>query len=123
MVGLDIESLYTNIPHNDGLEIIKNLLNTHPQPCRIPTDFVIDLLRFALNNYFLYKDTFSLQIKGVSMGACFAPNFAILYVRSWETRKILTPTNPVLNKLVFGEGILMIYSCYGKEQTTTYWPF
>lgn len=96
MVGLDIESLYTNIPHTEGLTVIE-LLDTCPRPTRIPSELIMDLLQIALcNNYFLYKDTFYLQVKGVSMGAWFAPNFAILYVHSLDTTHILSPTNPFL---------------------------
>lgn len=120
LVGLDIESLYTNILYHEGLTVIRNLLESRPQPTRVPTHFVMDLLEIALsNNYFLYKDKFYLQIKGVSMGACFAPNFAILYVRNLEKTKILTPHNPFQEHITFWrhyiDNILLIWK--GTKET------
>ena len=46
---LDITSLYTNIPHNDGIESIKKMLAIHKPPDSLPhNSYIIELLELVL---------------------------------------------------------------------------
>lgn len=38
------------------------------------------------NNFFLFQDQFNKQIKGTAMGACFASNYAHLFLGFWEKK-------------------------------------
>lgn len=81
---LDVESLYTNIPIEEGIECVKRLFEEHPDPKR-PDAELLELLRINLTlNDFVFDKQFYLQIKGTAMGKRFAPAYANIYMASWE---------------------------------------
>ena len=47
LVTLDVSSLYTNIPHNEGIEACHHFLNTR-QDKTLPTERICDLIRMIL---------------------------------------------------------------------------
>ena len=52
---LDITSLYTNIPHHEGVQAIKKLLAIHRDINALPhNSYIIELLQVVLNNNFLW---------------------------------------------------------------------
>ena len=77
---MDIVSLYTSIPHKDGLQalahylVISNLKNLH-----IPTILRLAELVLSLNS-FNFEDRHYQQTKGVAMGTKMGPSFACLFV-------------------------------------------
>ena len=76
LVSSDVVNLYSNIPHNLGLEAITYWLNKFPDelPNRISKNFILEGIKFILeNNSFFFNDTFFLQSKGTAMGSKFAP--------------------------------------------------
>ena len=96
---MDIEALYTNIPLEEGIEIISRLFNDNPDPKR-PDLTIISLLRLLLtHNAFTFKDTHWTQTKGVAMGKVFAGSFANLFLSVWETICLNSATiQPILWK-------------------------
>lgn len=50
-----------------------------------PTTFMEWTLK---NNVFLFQGVFYKQMKGTAMGACFAPNYANLFLGLWTERYI-----------------------------------
>lgn len=83
-VTLDVESLYTSIPINEGIECIRQSFNNHPQTKR-PDNYIIKLLEITLfRNDFQFFDKTFLQIKGTAMGKKYAPSFANIYMHFWE---------------------------------------
>lgn len=62
LVTIDVESLYSNIPHSKGIQTVKEFileLNTDQQESGA---FILDLLRFILtHNYFMFVDSHYLQ--------------------------------------------------------------
>ena len=91
LFSLDVNSLYTNIPIIRGIEIVKEYFEKYPQQKR-PDQHILELLKIALlKNDFYFNGQHFRQIKGVSMGKQFGPNFANLYMCKWE--------NHVLNNL------------------------
>lgn len=85
LVTMDVESLYTNIAHGDGLKALNHFLSNRPTDCSPPSDFLIKLTEWTLkNNIFLFQDQLYLQVCGTAMGACFAPNYANLFLGLWE---------------------------------------
>jgi len=74
LVTVDVESLYTNIPHEGGLKAAKHFLNTRPTQSKPSTDFLTTLIHFILTmNNFKFLDNHYLQIKGTAMGTRMAP--------------------------------------------------
>ncbi len=71
LVTLDVESLYTNIPHEYGIQAAKIALNTHRSGKQNPTNIsLLKLLRIVLSkNNFQFNGTNFLQIQGTAMGS------------------------------------------------------
>ena len=81
---MDVTSLYTNVPHEEGLEALKHYMELRETQSP-STDFIIDLTRVVLTkNYFKFENNFYLQIQGVSMGSPFSPNYANLFMGKFE---------------------------------------
>lgn len=77
---MDVKSLYTVIPHNDGLIALKHFLNKRPvlEP---PTDTVLRLAELILTlNSFEFNSEFFKQRTGVAMGTKFGPSFANIFL-------------------------------------------
>ena len=83
-VTLDVSSLYTNIPHNQGIDACRNPLDTRSNK-HIPTETLCDLLRMILTlNKFMFNQQHYLQIHGTAMGTKMAPSFANLFLGMFE---------------------------------------
>lgn len=81
LVSFDVESLYSNISHDLGLEAIQYWLETYQNelPSRFTKAFIIDGIEFIIrNNTFQFNNNFYLQIKGTAMGTKVAPTYATL---------------------------------------------
>ncbi|XP_069600613.1 uncharacterized protein [Ranitomeya imitator] len=85
LVTCDVESLYSNIKHSDGLHAVTFCLDKLSHSDRGHDSFLLDLLKFVLHhNYFLFDRTFYLQTAGVAMGAKCAPTYANIFLGWWE---------------------------------------
>ena len=81
LVSFDVENLYTNIPHDFGLDAVKCWLDKYPTeiPTRISLTFILKALDFILkNNTFQFNDKYYRQVKGTAMGTKCAPTYATL---------------------------------------------
>ncbi len=110
-VTFDVESLYTNIPHEGGIEAMEFFLRDPHQNKNPSANCIKTLAKLVLTKKkFRYEDDFFLQIKGTAMGSTMAPNYANLYriLFSMVYKMSFSQT------LYFGEGILMISLCYGQ---------
>lgn len=86
-ISLDIQSLYTVIPHDYGLHAIQYWLEKYPEKldARFSPYFILEALQIILNNnIFQYKQDFYKQINGVAMGTKVAPKYAHLVVAFFE---------------------------------------
>lgn len=97
LVTLDVKSLYTNIPHNEGINSCLTAIQSHYQGnTPLPIGHLRQMLIFILqNNHFTFNGKTYLQIHGTSMGTPFAPNYANIFMAEIE-KKILE--NPPQNK-------------------------
>ena len=101
LISLDVESLYTSIPHNASLEIIEETLMGIPWEFRTPRHFILECAEMAMKeNFFRFEDDYYLQVHGISMGSTFAPSVAGLYVHSLESKTILSVENPYVHHIV-----------------------
>ncbi|XP_077113029.1 uncharacterized protein LOC143768221 [Ranitomeya variabilis] len=99
LVTLDVESLYTSIRHNDGIEAVRGFLHMSSNDNDL-IELLITLLEYALtHNYFMFKEVLYLQMQGTAMGAAFAPSYANLFMGSWERSIFLTDTIPLIEKV------------------------
>ena len=97
LVTLDVTSLYTNIPHEDGIEACKYFLNQDKSISRLSPDEICSLIKLTLeNNHFQFNDKNYIQKLGTAMGSSMAPAYASLFMGKLEKDFIeqcsLTPT-------------------------------
>ena len=87
LVTLDVSSLYTNIPHNEGIDACRHYLNTRDQSTStVRTETPCDLIRMILTmNSFEFNNTFYMQTHGTAMGTRMAPSYANLFLAKFET--------------------------------------
>ena len=85
---MDVIRLYTNMPHQDGLEACTTMLNQRTTPQVLTADIVF-LARLVLElNNFQFENKHYLQVKGTAMGTRMAPSYANLFMACLE-QKIL----------------------------------
>ena len=76
LVSLDVTSLYTNIPHEDGIRACKEAWEERPVKDP-PTEILVKLLTLILKcNNFKFKGKHYLQVQGTAMGTKMAPAYA-----------------------------------------------
>ena len=91
LVTLDVSSLYTNIPHNEGIEACRKALNSsdHLSRSHLKTESICDLMRTILTmNNFEFDNNYYIQLHGTAMGIHMAPAYANLFMGDLE-RKLL----------------------------------
>ncbi|KAM4012746.1 uncharacterized protein ACNLHF_022024 isoform 1-T1 [Anomaloglossus baeobatrachus] len=100
MVSLDVESLYTSIRHEDGLQAVRYFLSMSSLGSKL-INFLMEVLEFALShNFFLFKEIFYLQLQGTATGAAFAPSYANLFLGLWDRQVLLTDTTEQIEKVL-----------------------
>ncbi|XP_063806789.1 uncharacterized protein LOC134990792, partial [Pseudophryne corroboree] len=94
MCTIDVISLYTNIPHQRGIEAIRRCITGSHKYNGPDINFFIKLLELTLaQNYFIFDGRFFRQCSGCAMGSCVAPSFANIFMREVENDLFLTNPN------------------------------
>ena len=89
LASIDVSSLYTNIPHNDGIQNVLHYLKNNPdsytQPEQPTPEVLAELIDIVLkNNVFEFNNEYYLQIQGTAMGTKMAPAYANLFMGKLE---------------------------------------
>ena len=85
---MDVSSLYTNIPHNEGINAVAQTME-EDETFTGSTRVIIKFLSLILNlNNFTFNDRNYLQIKGCSMGSKCSCTYADIFMGKFETSKI-----------------------------------
>ena len=76
LVTMDVCSLYTNIPHDEGIMYnLQALIQFYGDQLPLPAQHLQQMFVFILkHNYFTFNGRYFLQTHGTAMGATFAPN-------------------------------------------------
>lgn len=95
---MDVESLYTNISHCDGLKAYNIILSLDHEESTTPTDFIVQLTKYTLNsNVFLFQDKLYRQIKDKAIKGIQASLWkqtekghwqTAWFIETWETGKV-----------------------------------
>jgi len=102
---MDVEALYTNIDHQQGLAALRHFLRGRPEYEMPPTDFLLALTEWTLtNNIFVFQDKIFKQTKGCAMGACYSPSYAGLYLGKWEEDFIFNQESHLFYKYIIWWG-------------------
>ena len=114
LVSLDVTSLYTNIPHEDGVEACKEVCDSRETKVP-PTEILIEFLLLVLKcNSFECNEKHYLQIQGTAMGTKMAPSYANVFNGQLEKRLLMSvPLTPYL-WLRFIDDIDMQW-CHGQQ--------
>ena len=98
---MDVVGLYNNIPHKDGLDACRLMLNrrTDKHP---PTEDIVRLAKLVLElNSFKYEEKHYLQVCGTAMGTRMAPSYANLFMGTLEERMLSSAPNDLTPHLYF----------------------
>ena len=81
MVSFDVESLFTNIPLDECIDLAVRYIKEENTDIKLSATELKTLLRFATaQTHFLFKGSFYDQVDGVSMGSPLAPVLANLFM-------------------------------------------
>ncbi|KAM8924542.1 uncharacterized protein RCH25_009218 [Pelodytes ibericus] len=93
LVSLDITSLYTSIPHMEGIRAMQEMAIKLGYTGEV-LEFVMKLLNLVLcKNYFRFADEYYLQIQGTAMGSNVAPTYANIFMSDFEEQPSIDTTN------------------------------
>ena len=88
LVTADVTSLYTNIPHEEGIESVLHYMKLHANtlPPGTPSPHTIGVLLEAIlkNNNLSFMDRHFVQLVGTAMGTKAAPPYANLFMGCHE---------------------------------------
>ena len=94
----DVSALFTSVPVDPALNIIKDLLekdHTLKERTVMEVSGIILLLEFCLKNtYFSFQDQFYEQVEGAAMGSSVSPIVANLYMEYLEQKALSTAPTP-----------------------------
>ena len=80
LVTLDVISLFTNIPQEEGTLCAEQALNQRDN-LQVPTEFIISMLRITYKkNIFSFSYKLYSQEEGTSMGPRHSPRFADVFM-------------------------------------------
>ena len=97
----DVCSLYTNIPQEEGIEVVCLHYEKHYEPeLPIPTHYLKELMRLILKeNSFKFNNKHYLQIHGIAMGTKMAVAFSVIFMAHLETALLKhSPYKPLVWK-------------------------
>ena len=110
VVTLDVSSLYTNIPHNEGIDACRHYLDTRDQSTStVRTETLSDLIRMILFDPVLESTTPSTRM---------APSYANLFLAKFETDALSHAPHQPHTWWRFIDGIFMIWTHTEDELRT-----
>ncbi|MEL7309124.1 MAG: GIY-YIG nuclease family protein, partial [Pseudomonadota bacterium] len=84
LFSLDVVSLYTNIPHEEGIACCSRVFSRFPD-LRRPDLTLLSILRVILtSNDFVFNRKRFLQTHGTAMGCAFGGSYASIFLSEWE---------------------------------------
>ena len=119
LVKSDVVALYSSIPHNAGLNALKDALDNRESKS-ISTEDLIKMARFVLqNNYFEFNGIVKQQISGTAIGTKFAPTYAYIFMDKLETDFLNTQEYLPLVWYQYVDDIFFIWT-HGKEKLQSF---
>ena len=113
----DVTSLFTSVPIDPALNIIKDLLEKDEKlndRTVLSVQNIIELLGICLHNtYFSFQNKFYEQVEGAPMGSPVSPIVANLYMECFERKALLSAINPP----GYGKGLWMTHGSSKNRHT------
>ena len=113
---MDIKTLYTNIPNNEGIAAMKRKRDNYTKKT-VATKVITTFLALILTlNNFIFNSKFYLRIKGYAMGTICAPACANIFMPEFEGRYIYPLIkNKSSSCLRFIDEVFMVWTKSEKE--------
>ena len=93
LLTLDVSSLYTNIPHAEGIEACELAFEQRTTRAS-PTAFLVRMIEQILTmNNFEFNGEHYLQTQGTAMGTRMAPSYANLFMGRLESQLLQQTTD------------------------------
>ena len=108
---LGLTSLYTNIPHNEDIQAMKEMLAIHRSPHDLfHSSYIVEKLTVVLtNNNFEFNGIYYHQVSGIAMGLKLASPYTNLFMTKFEEKYVQTyPLHPIIWKC-FIDDIFLIW--------------
>ena len=98
LMSYDVTTLFTSVPIDPALNIIKDLLEKDDNLSNrtvLSVQNITELLGFCLHNmYFSYKNKYYEQVQGAAMGSPVSPIVANLYMEHFEGEALRSASHP-----------------------------
>ena len=98
LTSYDVTALFTSVPIDPALNIIKDLLEKDEKLSDrtvLSVQNIIELVGFCLHNtYFSFQNKFYEQVEGVAMGSPVSPIVANLYMEYFEVKALQSASHP-----------------------------
>ena len=101
LATLDVSSVYTNIPQEEGIDVVCRFYEDHyEQKLPIPTNDLRELMRLILEeNSFKFNEKHFVQTHGIAMGTKMAVAFSVIFMADLEKRLLAaSPLKPFVWK-------------------------
>ena len=112
---LDVTNLHTNIPINEGISAIKEMVAIHGQPHDLPhISYIVEVLTVVLTkNYFDFTGIHYHQVSSTAMSTKLAPSYVKILKTRFKRQHVYIPLQPSLWKR-FIDDIFLIWA-HGSE--------
>ena len=120
ILSYDIKALFTSVPIQPVINIIKNKLENDKDlklRTSISIEHITNLLEYCLKStYFVFKGQYYEQLEGAAMGSPLSPIIANLYIEEFEIKALSTaPNPPTLLKRFVDDTFVVIKKCHQEE--------
>ena len=113
-------ALFTSVPIDPALNIIKDLLEEDETLCNrtvLSVQNIIEFLGFSVNNtYISFQNKFYEQVEGVAMGSPVSPIVANLYMEHFEREALRSASH----HQGFGTGFWIIHGLSNNRPTSNF---
>ena len=94
LITIDVKSLYTNIPNDEGIKACIDMLKEYNTINPEIEQSIFNILTLILNkNSFSFNNEHFLQIHGTAMGSPMAPTYANIFIFICEPYALVTRWN------------------------------
>ncbi|XP_055959216.1 uncharacterized protein LOC130014266, partial [Patella vulgata] len=100
IVSYDVVDLFTNVPRQEAIEVLRTRLNELEAPLetKLSTDSILDLVTMCLDStFFTWGDDIYKQVNGLPMGSPLSPLISEIFMTEFENCALRTsPITPII---------------------------